>query len=530
MQPASIDSELCQLCREDPRKATSECITCEAEVCDECASSHLEKERFQHHKVIKLDKHFQSSLCGEHLHDYEYYCMNDRVMACAYCIRYSRAHREHQILSIPDAREFLAKEVAESRQSISATMKTLEATLDQYSTFLQRLEQSEEELKSRVSTTCQALAAKIDETKESAVAEVRAHYSAYKQEVEEKLKVISDTRDVAQGIHHTVDDLLFVAKAEQLQNMRVSTCVPAAPEITVSFPNHAMIEALLKDCCQIKILTETEEMPRNLVYLSRGSGDYILYDFEGDSYETKKITTDVIIPRWSGFAVLHDNSVLISGGKENKETGAKNTAFLLRLATGETQSLPNMLNGHSSHISLLVGRDVYVLGGKNQSNSTHNFCEVFHLQNFSWTSIAAMEYGRTCASGVHYSGRIYVLGGYQASVDNTIEEYTIQSDSWTLLQLRLPEKLWQHSSLLISPNQVLIFGGECPSDEAHRMSYIYDLENQTFYGFVPIPIRHNWLFFWLQVVKRGSCVYAMNKEKQVLKYSIPNNSWVIFKA
>lgn len=530
MRPASHDSELCQLCYQSPRKATCECLSCEAEVCDECASAHLQKEKFQHHKIVQLDQHGQAALCPEHLREHEYYCMNDRVLACTYCIHYSRTHRDHEVLPLAEARLRLAEDVARARDSISTTMKTLEGTLDQYTAFLQGLEKSEEELKSKVSATCQALGSKVEETKTRAIAEVRSHYATYRQEVESQLKLVTDARAVAQDIQQTSDDLVFVGRAERLQTVRVNTCVPAAPEISIAFPNHGLLDTLLKDCCQIKILTEAEDVPRHLVYLSRGSSDYILYDFETDTYESKKIVFDQIIPRWSGFAVLNDGSVLITGGKENKETGAKNNAFLLRLNSGETQTLLSMLNGHSSHISLLVGKQVFVLGGKNQANNTHNCCEVYSLQTQAWTAIAPMNFGRTCASGVHYAGRIYVLGGYQASVDNSIEEYTLSSDSWELLSLRLPEKLWQHSSLLISPNQVLIFGGECPSDEAHRMSYIYDLENQTFYGFVPIPIRHNWLFFWLQVVKRGHCVYAMNKEKQVLKYSVPNNSWVIFKA
>lgn len=530
LHPSSQDSELCQLCYENPRKATSECLSCEAEVCDECAAAHLQKEKFQHHKIVRLDQNGKAALCAEHLRELEFYCMNDRVLACAYCIHYSRTHRDHEVLTIAEARKKLADDVSQARRSISTTMKTLEDTLDQYTGFLQGLEKSEEELKSKVTATCQTLTAKVEETKAKAISEVRSHYTAYRHEVEDQLRQVTETHTAAQEIYQCSDDLLFVGRAEVLQSMRVNTCVPAAPEVSVAFQNHNLLDTLLKDCCQIKILTEIDDAPRYLVYLSRGSGDYLIYDFEVDAYENRKIIGDVIIPRWSGFVVLNDGSVFISGGKENKETGAKSSAFLLRLSTGETQHLPSMLNGHSSHISLLVGRQIFVLGGKNQSNNTHNCCEVFNLQSQVWSPIASMNFGRTCASGVHYAGRIYVLGGYQASVDNSIEEYTLATDSWTLLPLRLPEKLWQHSSLLISPNQVLIFGGECPSDEAHRMSYIYDLENQTFYGFVPIPIRHNWLFFWLQVVKRGHYVYAMNKEKQVLKYSVPNNSWVIFKA
>ena len=41
-----------------------------------------------------------------------------------------------------------------------------------------------------------------------------------------------------------------------------------------------------------------------------------------------------IIPRWSGFVVL-DDRILVTGGKDSKESGANNHAFYFLPATGD---------------------------------------------------------------------------------------------------------------------------------------------------------------------------------------------------
>lgn len=76
-----------------------------------------------------------------------------------------------------------------------------------------------------------------------------------------------------------------------------------------------------------------------------------------------------IIPRWSGFVVL-DDRILVTGGKDSKESGANNHAFYFLPATGDCIQLPSMIHGHSSHLSIRITDLVYIIAGKNQSNTT----------------------------------------------------------------------------------------------------------------------------------------------------------------
>jgi hypothetical protein len=56
-----------------------------------------------------------------------------------------------------------------------------------------------------------------------------------------------------------------------------------------------------------------------------------------------------------------------------------------------------------------------------------------------------MQFGRTCAAGVHCSNIIYIFGGYSANVNQSVERYRISENVWDLLTFDLPEKLWQHA-------------------------------------------------------------------------------------
>lgn len=73
--------------------------------------------------------------------------------------------------------------------------------------------------------------------------------------------------------------------------------------------------------------------------------------------------------------------------------------------------------------------------------------------------------------------------------------YSIDNDNWQLLNVLLPERLWQQGSFGISDDKILVFGGEGPSDEPHKISYIFDVIHEEFHSPNPIITNSSWLFF-----------------------------------
>lgn len=261
-----------------------------------------------------------------------------------------------------------------------------------------------------------------------------------------------------------------------------------------------------------------------LTYIHRGSASFLLYSFPTHSVATLSLAQETF-PRWSISTALNSSEVAITGGKLNKGTGALSNARKLNIQSCTLEGLPDMLGGHSSHVSVHLDGKLYIFGGKNMQNVTHNGCEVLDISQRVWRSLAFMQIGRTCAGATALQEAVYVLGGYSTMVERSIEYYSIACDTWTLAAITLPDNIWQHSCWCLGPSQILVFGGESCNEEVCRVSFLLDTGSGQCSGFQRIPARPGWLFFWVNTVQRDCCLYAMNKDSQVLRYSMAGNQW-----
>jgi len=149
-----------------------------------------------------------------------------------------------------------------------------------------------------------------------------------------------------------------------------------------------------------------------LTYIHRGSAAFLLYSFPSHSVVPMSLLQDSF-PRWSISTALSNSEIAITGGKVNKSSGALSTARKLNVPNCSLEALPDMLGGHSSHVSLHLDGKLYIFGGKNTQNVTHKDCEVYDVSQKVWMSLAQMQVERTCAGSAALQGRIYVLGGYR---------------------------------------------------------------------------------------------------------------------
>ncbi|CAG9314174.1 MID1 [Blepharisma stoltei] len=516
---------LCQLCVENPKYATSECITCESTLCQDCSVSHLSKSRFAHHKILHLSK-VKQELCMEHHLEEDLFCMTDCVKCCMKCAQFSSLHNGHTILTREDAKARLAAEIIQTKETLPQIYQRITLTKDEIKRQFEELVEQQQKNTNELDEVCNQLNTKVEAIRSSTKSKICKSYETLKQNLIEKVVTLDGVQKQAQELSNLTDDLSLYQKAKELSTIDPQLIIGEKPEVILQFKNQSALNNLLESLCTLELKTSEIVESNKLYYLSRGSKEYVRYDLESQRTSTMSIRSAEIIPRWSGFVLLPNGNILITGGKPSKESGAKLTAFYLNPETGETTPAPSMINGHSSHICLLINNEVYVLSGKNEINQTLNHCEVLNLATQNWRSIASMAYGRTCASGVHIKNCIYVFGGYQTTVNNTIERYSIESNNWQLLPTILPDKLWQHGCYALDSSQILIFGGEGPSDEPHRMSYVYNTITDEFYNSANIPLTSTWLFFWLHVTRKGHMLYSINKENYVLKYNIVTNTWI----
>mmetsp|Transcript_34419 Transcript_34419/g.60341 ORF Transcript_34419/g.60341 Transcript_34419/m.60341 type:complete len:542 (+) Transcript_34419:727-2352(+) len=270
-------------------------------------------------------------------------------------------------------------------------------------------------------------------------------------------------------------------------------------------------------------------MENSLYYILRGSSSIVSFNFDQDR-PVKSSISNKQFNRWSCYVTLPNGYLFITGGKPSKEQGALSHAFYFDPVNIEDIEAPRMIEAHSSHIFIRVGNFVYAVSGKNANNLIHRSAERFNLDTESWESVADISIGRTCAANCNIGDFIYVFGGYETRVENSIERYSISSNSWTLMNLLLPEKMWQASAFPLNSHQILIYGGESNTDDFQRNSFIFDTTDQTFDFYTSIPSHYTFLYFWISTILRDDCLYMMNKAGTILEYSIPRNKWSVYRS
>lgn len=100
--------------------------------------------------------------------------------------------------------------------------------------------------------------------------------------------------------------------------------------------NFGNTSQLIKEIGEMAWISNQKEdvAPSKLYYLSRGTNECMEYNLESKENRVRSIGSGEIIPRWSGFVVL-DDRILITGGKDSKESGANNHVFYFLPESGE---------------------------------------------------------------------------------------------------------------------------------------------------------------------------------------------------
>jgi hypothetical protein len=266
-----------------------------------------------------------------------------------------------------------------------------------------------------------------------------------------------------------------------------------------------------------------------LYYTIRGSKNYVEYNVKTCISIKKPVQSAETFFRWSCYVVLDNGFLLVSGGKPSKDQGAIKRVFMLDPVSGQTYVAPEMLHAHSSHIFIKVENFVYASTGKNDQNVIHRASERLNLETLTWESLASITVGRTCSANCSIGDYIYSFGGYETRVENSIERYSITSNTWTLLSLLLPEKMWQSAAFTLNSHQILIYGGESSVDDFQRNSFILDTTDLTYDDYASIPSHHSFLYFWIKTLRKGDDLFMMNKVGVVHRYSIPTNLWHVIK-
>jgi hypothetical protein len=129
-------------------------------------------------------------------------------------------------------------------------------------------------------------------------------------------------------------------------------------------------------------------------------------------------------------------------------------------------SLPLMHSARGNHAAVYHSQYLYVLGGYNYGNLSE--CERYSCQKGRWE---VLPVAGDAMSAVEVDNSLYVLGGRDNGGDlDTVQKLCLDSLTWELMQLKLPQACW------CSP---------CFKTDSH----VYLVIEKTLYTFTPYELK-----------------------------------------
>jgi hypothetical protein len=101
-----------------------------------------------------------------------------------------------------------------------------------------------------------------------------------------------------------------------------------------------------------------------------------------------------------------------------------------------------MKTARRGHGSVFYGGSLYVIGGTVDGRSGLAECERYDTLHNHWQPIPPLPHASCAHAAIvcGYTRRIYTLGGYDGSNLDLIQEFELESQTWKLLEVKLPSK------------------------------------------------------------------------------------------
>ena len=115
---------------------------------------------------------------------------------------------------------------------------------------------------------------------------------------------------------------------------------------------------------------------------------------------------------------------------------------------------------------------VYVIGGYNSTQGVLNTFETFSIRSRKWQlceDSQVINVPRINASACRCGPKhIYLFGGLSEEDEflDSVERYNIQLGIWTVLDIKMPQKVTNNFAFSFNPDYIVILGGMLKKPEA----------------------------------------------------------------
>ena len=209
----------------------------------------------------------------------------------------------------------------------------------------------------------------------------------------------------------------------------------------------------------VSVASPVRKKLRIVRWLSTKIGEY---DIENDFWNSVNAQIKKPFLPFSRTVYLPNQDLVVMGGL-NDEIPNKPTFSALVLKITEvpvnvydslyvTKQMNNMIMKRGCFTGIYQYGFVFAFGGLNYTHKVLRYCEKYDVENDQWEEIAPMVEPRKNASSCALtSDTIYVFGGSSCQSDvadhgtnasDSVEQYCISTDTWTLLKIRLGMKYY----------------------------------------------------------------------------------------
>lgn len=161
------------------------------------------------------------------------------------------------------------------------------------------------------------------------------------------------------------------------------------------------------------------------------------------------LSTPSEVSIWASAVLLPDGNLFTCGGNEP----ISSDVHLINPITGLVSLLAYMKSQRYAHGVALFRENIYVFGGKDESNPLSS-CEKY--ANKAWEELASMNTPRSFFNPCVLGNIVFLMGG-KDTVD--CEKYLIESNSFENLGVKLPIAEWTSTVLLIDQDILIVQKG-----------------------------------------------------------------------
>uniref|UniRef100_A0A3P9N3B5 Tripartite motif-containing protein 16-like n=1 Tax=Poecilia reticulata TaxID=8081 RepID=A0A3P9N3B5_POERE len=208
---------MCDSCLDAPSTALKSCLTCLVSYCNAHLRPHLEKAKFQNHRLVDPLHDIERQTCEVHQLPFKSFCFLDECAICGDCE--GQEHKGHEMLSLEEARVHFETELLQKHQRISQHLSDVERIIG-------KLQSNSDLIKSSAQEVCVTVEQQFNRLQET-VEEARKRVEALLEG--EQKQALRQAEGIQTHLEQKRVELRKTAdKMKKLFKRLTDICVPAA--------------------------------------------------------------------------------------------------------------------------------------------------------------------------------------------------------------------------------------------------------------------------------------------------------------